>query len=283
MTTKPFPTLTPAPAPSPDQPAAFPVKPGAPAAAKSSDAIFYPETDGEPLPDGQHQGPLFRAIVDTLAVYFRGRPDVSVNGNTFIYYEEGNPRRHIAPDCYVAFEVDVAAILARNIYLLWEVGKPPDFVLEIGSESTATVDTGSKRIRYAEIGCGEYWRYDATGGDFYGEPLVGEYLADGEYRRFELRRDADETLWGYSPALGLDLCWDQGRLRFYDPATGQWLRNYEETQDELTAERTARTAAESRATDAESRLATERAARDAAESRAAQLEAELRRLRGETP
>ena len=268
MTTKPFPTLTPA--PSHDKPASPPVKTGAPAAVKSSDAIFYPETDGEPLPDGQHQGPLFRAIVDTLAVYFRGRPDVSVNGNTFIYYEEGNPRRHIAPDCYVAFEVDVAAILARNIYLLWEVGKPPDFVLEIGSESTAAVDTGSKRVRYAAIGCGEYWRYDSTGGDFYGEPLVGEYLADGEYRRFELRRDADGTLWGYSPALGLDLCWVDGRLRFYDPAAEVWLRDFFETHDLLESEQAARQIAESARQIAES-------AHQAAAARIAELEAELRR------
>ena len=26
----------------------------------------------------------------------------------------------------------------NNTYLLWEVGKPPDFILEIGSHSTAT-------------------------------------------------------------------------------------------------------------------------------------------------
>ena len=251
MTAKLFPTLTP--------PATAPAlhKPGAPAkSAQPSDAIFYPETDGEPLPDGQHQGPLFRAIVDTLALHFRGRPDVSVNGNTFIYYEEGNPRRHIAPDCYVAFEVDVDAILERNIYLLWEVGKPPDFVLEIGSESTGRVDTGLKRTRYAEIGCGEYWRYDSTGGDFYGEPLVGEYLADGQYQRFELRRDADGAIRGYSPALGLDLCWVDGRLRFYNPDSGVWLRDFFETHD---------------------LLATTEVALETAAARIAELEAELRR------
>ena len=272
MTTKLFPTLTP-PATAP-----APIKPGAPAkSARPSDAIFYPETDGEPLPDGQHQGPLFRAIVDTLALHFRGRPDVSVNGNTFIYYEEGNPRRHIAPDCYVAFEVDVDAILERNIYLLWEVGKPPDFVLEIGSESTGRTDTGLKRTRYAAMGCGEYWRYDSTGGDFYGEPLVGEYLADGQYHRFELRRDADGAIRGHSPALGLDLCWVEGRLRFYNPYTGAWLRDFFETHDLLEAEQAARQSADAARRIAESDRQTADAARQAAESRIAELEAELRR------
>ena len=225
--------------------------------APASDAVFYPETDGEPLPDGMHQAPLYRAIVSTLEIHFRDRPDTMVNGNNFIYYEEGNPRRHISPDCFVAFDVDVAALLERNVYLLWEVGKAPDFVLEIASESTGATDTGSKRIRYAAIGCGEYWLYDATGGDYYGGPLEGGYLGnDGRYHSYELYRESDGMVWGYSPALGLDLCWVDGRLRFYNPAAELWLPNFTETTD-LLAERSA--------------------ALQTAEARIAQLEAELRR------
>ena len=36
-------------------------------------------------------------------------------------------------------------------------------------------------------------------------------------------------MWGHSPALGLDLCWDAGRLRFRIPATGEFLPDYDET------------------------------------------------------
>ena len=227
-------------------------------------AVFYPESDGEPLPDGQHQAPLYRAIVSTLEIHFRDYPDTSVNGNTFIYYEEGNPRRHIAPDCYVAFGVNVAALLERNTYLLWEMGKAPDFVLEIASESTAAVDTGRKRILYAAIGCGEYWLYDATGDDYYDGPLEGGYLgSDGWYHSYPLHRESDGMVWAHSPALSLDLCWIDGRLRFYHPATQRWLPNFTETTDLLATERAA--------------LAVERAARQTAEARIAQLEAELRR------
>jgi peptidoglycan hydrolase CwlO-like protein len=86
-----------------------------------------------------------------------------------------------------------------------------------------------------------------------------------------------------------------GRLRFYDPATGEWLRNFEETRAELVAERTAREvaeamqettqaqleAAEAMQETTQAQLETEQAAREAAEARAAALEAELRRLRGD--
>ncbi len=118
-----------------------------------------------------------------------------MNGESFIYYVEGNPRRSFSPDCYVVFGLSETALESlslegNNTYLLWEVGKPPDFILEIGSPSTAMADLGSKRDLYAELGVGEYWRYDGTGGEFYGEPLVGERLVDGEYRRLEMRRES---------------------------------------------------------------------------------------------
>ena len=215
-------------------------------------AIVYPESDGMPLPDGHFQDPLFREIVSTLATHLRDQPNTTVSGNTFIYYQEGDPQRRIAPDLYVSFNISMESIIRHDTYLMWEVGKPPDFALEIGSPSTARNDLVFKRDLYARLGIGEYWRYDKTGGDFYREPLVGEYLVDGEYRRFEMRSGPGGMVWAHSPTLNLDLCWDEGRLRYYDPAESRWLLNQDEEQS----------------------------ARLAAEARVAELEAELRRLGG---
>ena len=141
---------------------------------------------------------------------------------------------------------------------------------------------------YASLGVREYWRFDPTGGDHYGEPLVGEYPVDGEYRRFGTRREPDGVVRGHSPLLDLDLCWQEGRLRFYDPAGGHWLENYAETA-------TRAESAEARAHSAEALAEAERAARqseriarqsaearaESAETRLAEMEAELRRFRGE--
>ena len=245
--------------------------------AEQSVAVVYPETDGEPLPDGETQAPLYQEIVPTLAQHFRDRPRTRVNGNTLLYYEEGNPRRHISPDCYVAFDVDVALIEAHNNYRLWAVGKAPDFVLEIGSASTADNDIGGKRALYAALGVGEYWRYDPTGGRFYGEPLAGEYRFEGRYLRYPLHRESDGMVWAHSPALSLDLCWIDGRLRFYHPVTQRWLLNFTETTDLLSAEYVALDAKRDALATERTALAAERAARQTAEARIAQLEAELRR------
>ena len=238
--------------------------------------VFYPETDDMPMPDGEYQAPLYIKIVGMLLTFFRNVPGAHVNGNTFLYYVEGNPRRFVSPDCYVVFDLSDDALESlslegNNTYLLWEVGKPPDFILEIGSPSTGNVDTGSKRDLYAELGVGEYWRYDGTGGDFYGEPLVGERLVDGEYERLEMRYEDDGDVWAHSYALNLDLWWRDGELRFWDPVAGEWLLTQDEEQD-------GRLQAEARAESAEEWAGTERQARLAAEERIAQLEAQMRRM-----
>ena len=193
---------------------------------RSAPAIVYPETDGMPLPDGEYQAPIYRRIVRDLDDHYKDVAGVNVNGDTFIYYVEGNPRRSFSPDCYVVFGLTDAALESlslegNNTYLLWEIGKAPDFILEIGSPSTAATDMGRKRELYAELGVGEYWRFDATGGEFYGEPLVGERLVDGEYRRLEMQRATDGRVWAHSEALNLELWWTDGDLRFWDPARGE--------------------------------------------------------------
>ena len=210
-----------------------------PAAVDPSDdplienGVFYPETDGVPLPDGEFQYPLFHTVVMPLRHHFRNRPNTRVNGNTFIYYEEGNPSRWISPDCYVAFDVDVSLIEYHNTYRVWALGKPPDFIMEIGSKSTARRDMREKRDLYAKLGVGEYWRYDATDDSaFYGEPLIGEHLVEGAYERLPSRPMPD-GIWGYSPTLGLDLHWDAGRLWFYDSETGVRLLSYDDQAEAL--------------------------------------------------
>ena len=237
------------------------------AKAPVATTVFYPETDGMPLPDGETQAPQYRRAVGRLETYFirKRTRRARVNGNTMLYYERGNNRVFVSPDCYVVFDLSEEAerslsLHENNTYLLWEVGKPPEFVLEIGSKSTGDVDTGSKRDLYARLGISQYWRHDPTGGDFYGEPLVGERLVDGEYRRIPLRYESDGSVWAHSEVLNLDIWWMEGELQFRDPLDGEWLLSHEEEAE---------------------RADWERAGRARAEARVAELEAELRRLRGE--
>lgn len=241
--------------------------------------IFYPEADETPLPGGEYQLDHFVEIVSILKLFFRPREDVLASGNNFIYYMEGNPQMWVAPICFVLLGGNLDSIWSNNTYLMWEVGKAPDFILEIGYPGATVNDLDDARDLYASLGVVEYWKFDPSGGDHYGEPLVGETLVDGEYLRMEMNSESDGSVWGHSPTLNLELHWREGRLWFYDPVEDRWLQNLEETADRAETERLARETAEARAQSAEAVAQTERSARESAEARVAELEAELRRLR----
>ena len=196
---------------------------------------FKPDL-GERPPDHMEQSiPIqeFLWLIHAWLGDFYRRPDVFIDNGNFICYDRSNLNVRVAPDVYIALGVDAEAIRSRGLYLPWEVGKPPDWALEIASESTGHVDTGQKRRIYAQIGISEYWRFDPSGGDYHGQPLAGERLVDGIYQPIELTTEPDGVLKGYSELLRISLCWHDGRPRLYDPATGEYLRGASEGRELL--------------------------------------------------
>ena len=129
---------------------------------------------------------------------------------------EDNRSRARRPDLLVAFNVNPQMYHEHNGYIVSEQGKPPDFVMEVASPSTAENDTGVKRDEYAALGIPEYWRFDSTGAD-YGERLVGEVLDGDSYRSLDVSEIAPDVLQGYSPVLNLLIRWDHGQLEWLDP------------------------------------------------------------------
>ncbi len=196
---------------------------------------------------------------------FNRRPDVFLDRDSNICYNPRDLNVRVSPDVYLAFGVDAQAIRPRKLYLPWEAGKVPDWVLEVASESTARADVNRKPNIYAQIGIPEYWMFDPTGGRYHRQrmdgggfrpqPLYGGRLVDGRYQPIELTTEPDGILKGYSEILELSLAWDEGWPRFYDPATGGYLENWRQEREIWERERAA---------DRE---------------RIRQLEAELRRLR----
>ena len=96
-------------------------------------------------------------------------------------------------------------------------GKPPDFVLEVASPTTARNDYTDKRLDYASFGIPEYWRFDATGGRWYDAALAGDRLVEGAYQPITIHRSAASHLWGHSAALNLTVCWGGRRTALVEP------------------------------------------------------------------
>ena len=219
-------------------------------------------------------------IDSALAAHFAGRPDVLVSGGGYLRRDPLDETERIAPDCLVAFGVeDPDSVIERNGYVIGEVGKPPDFVLDIADAASPSADADDRRDRIADYGAGEYWRFAETsetnGGSHPAAPLAGGELADGAYVPIPVRREPDGVLWGYSRALGLRLCWDRGELRFADPETGSYLPDAEGLVWRAKAAEALSAVSRTRAVDSESIIAEARARIAGTEARIAELEARM--------
>ncbi len=164
------------------------------------------------------------------------------------------------PDLMVSFDSDLALLREQNGYVIDQQGKAPDFVLEVASPTTGRADYTDKREDYERFGVGEYWRFDPSGGEYHDAALAGDRLVGGAYEPIEIEELDEGRFRGYSEALGLYVCWEEGMLRFFDPVTENYLRSHAEDVG---------------------RVEEELAGRMAAEARVVELEVELRRLRSE--
>ena len=222
--------------------------------------------DMVPQPDAMQQElPLTDLVATIRDALMQREPGqtVFISSSTFLCYDPTNLNRRLQPDIYVAFGVEEPAIRDRDAgYLPWEVGKQPDFVLELASVSTARNDLTRKRDIYAMMGIPEYWRFDAAGGEFYGAPLAGEHLVDGSYESLTMTDEPDGHPKGYSPILGLTLAWVDGVFRIYDPSSGDYSQTVRERLSTVDEEAAARRAAEERVRQLEQQLRDLRSSRN---------------------
>ncbi len=255
-----------------------------PNAIARTSLVRQPFVFPDPPEDPEDKMTSFDRLAATGNVYHLiqhlGNPETTLVAGE--HYLALAPTRSLAgvryPDLLVAFDADPAAYKVSNAYVISEQGKPPDFVLEIASRSTGRVDVTDKRRDYAALGIPEYWRFDETAtGRHHGTRLAGDRLAEGEYVALDIAELPNESLQGYSAALGLYLRWVDGELVFYDPATSRPIITLEDEREaRAEAEARADAAREARA-EAEARADAAREARAEAEARIRELEEQLRR------
>ena len=237
-----------------------------------AEEVEYPE--GRWVAQSVSHGDAVEQATGSLRHHFREREDVLVAMELVVFYRRGNNRVWLQPDVQVVHGVGRSP--SRSTYLVWEEGKPPDFVLEVASPSTAGRDAQHKVGEYASLGVREYWRLDPDG-SLMASPLEGYVASAGGYDAASAVA-VGGRVWLRSEVLGLELRGerrDRGTvLVFRDPRTGEeWASAAEREQQAAERERQAlereRQAAEQRAT--------------AADERARALEERLRALTADSP
>ena len=218
-------------------------------------------SDGLPMAQNDYEHRTICHAAEALRGHFRDRADMHVRGDMFIYYEPWPKIKRVVQDVLVVRGVKESS---RNSYKLWDVGKPPDFVLEIASASPEKRDGVNKPKICAGLGVREFWRFDPPGATFRaplaGRQLRGERLGPQGYEPPPPNGPCSIR----SAVLGLDVRGRGGELRFWDPAGRKHLRTLEESQRDRRA--------------AELELDDERQGRIALEAENAELRARLEAL-----
>ena len=258
------------------------------AAVPSAEEVEYPE--GHWIAQSVSHGDAVEQATGALRHHFEEREDVLVAMELAVYYRRGDNRACLQPDVQVVHGVGRSP--GRSTYRVWDEGKPPDFVLEVTSPSTADKDARHKVGEYASLGVREYWRLDPAG-ELMAVPLEGYEARAGGYEPVPAVA-AGGRMWLWSEVLGLELRGGRRErgtvLVFRDPRTGEeWASAYErerqaverereiERRDRQAAEARASAAAREREIEKRGRQAAERE-REAAEQRASAADARARAL-----
>ena len=208
--------------------------------------------DFPPRQDMQNWLYLYRRSFPTALTIYLGSPETTVAGCEIPLSPSLRGRQNLRiPDLMVSYNADPELLAEQRGYAIDTQGKPPDFVLEVASPATGVSDYTVKRSDYERYGVLEYWRFDPSGGNYHDAALAGDRLVDGRYAPITIEWLDDSRCRGFSDALGIFLCWEQGELRWFNAATGNYLQTHE----------------------------ADSARADRAEARAERAEAELRRLR----
>ena len=207
-------------------------------------------------PRGDMNNPIFLhepSHMRSIAIHFGNYESTFVLSEVPISPYATIRRENRKPDLIVTFDCDRDLLIRQKGYSILAQGKPPDFVLEVASESTGVVDYTDKRRDYANCGIPEYWRFDPSGGFFHEVALAGDRLVEGEYEPIDIQVVGDRTYRGYSEVLGLWVYWDERQLRWFDPKSEQFLRTHDEEYARAELEAYERQRAELRAVEAETR------------------------------
>jgi Uma2 family endonuclease len=148
-----------------------------------------PCDDGIPMETQRHKFQM-DILIDTIQPWLDQRTDGYVGGNMFVYYSLAQLKNQDfrGPDFFAVLGVPKTERLS---WVVWEEGKPPDVVIELLSETTASNDKNAKKLIYQnQMRVSEYFWYDP----FNPDDFAGFDLNSGTYQQIALN-DATWLRW----------------------------------------------------------------------------------------
>ena len=123
-----------------------------------TEALLYPDDNGEPMSDNTSQFRWIVTLQGGLDAMFSADPNVFVAGDLLWYPVEGQPKVRAAPDAMVAIGRPKGY---RGSYMQWVEGNvPPQVVFEVLSPNNRPDEMAKKLLFYEAHGVQEYYVYD---------------------------------------------------------------------------------------------------------------------------
>lgn len=177
--------------------------------------------------DMQHSIHIYQTdVISILTVYFGNEETTLVAARAPVAPSAKALDDVRIPDLMVSFNCDYTLFHKQQGYAIDRQSKPPEFVLEVAYHGGGIEDESTKRKDYQRYGVSEYWRLDPSMAEQGDVPLAADMLMEESYRPVDVQLLGPDYWRGYSEALGLYICWDEGRLRFYDRNAGEHLLNH---------------------------------------------------------
>ncbi len=178
--------------------------------ADVTDSIIFPPgdiySDEPPLESDLHREQI-DLLIRLIKWWWRDRKNFYATGNLTIYFSPNQKKSEEfrGPDFFVVLDAEKKD---RKSWVVWqEDGKYPNVIIELLSDSTASVDKGLKKQIYQNtFRTPDYFWFDPVSCE-----LQGFHLVDGQYQ--ELLPSPDGWLW--SQQLELYLGVESGKLRFF--------------------------------------------------------------------
>ncbi|KYC36262.1 hypothetical protein WA1_41790 [Scytonema hofmannii PCC 7110] len=181
-------------------------------------------SDEPPLESDLHREQI-ELLVRLIKWHWRERQDFYATGNLTVYFSPNQKKSEDfrGPDFLVVLDTEKKD---RKSWVVWqEDGKYPNIIVELLSDSTASVDRGLKKQIYQNtFRTPDYFWFDPVSLEF-----QGFHILDGEYH--ELIPTPEGWLW--SQQLGLYLGVVERKLRFFTPDGQLVLLPEEEANQQL--------------------------------------------------
>ena len=165
-------------------------------------------SDEPPLETYRHLQQLL-LLLSSLEQFWADRTDFFAAGNMTVYYSSRQRKdEHLrGPDFFVVLNTERRE---RKSWVVWEEdGKYPNVVIEILSDSTASVDRDDKKLLYQDV-----WR---TRDYFWFHPYTLEFKGFTLIGRKYVEIEPNSQSWLWSDELQLYLgVWNE-QLRFFTP------------------------------------------------------------------